>query len=93
MGDRVQVGANCKIMDNDQHSLDPVERRKDIRDNVGMKPVRIGDDCFIGTGSILLKGTVLGKNCVVGAGSVVHGEFPENSVIAGNPARIIKQLS
>lgn len=92
VGDRVQVGANCKIMDNDQHALDPEERRLDIRDNVGKKAVRIGDDCFIGTGSIILKGTVLGRNCVVGAGSVVHGEFPDNCVIAGNPAKIIKHL-
>lgn len=93
VGDRVQVGANCKIMDNDQHSLDPAERQQDIRDHVGMKPVCIGDDCFVGTGSILLKGTVLGKNCVVGAGSVVHGEFPDNCVIAGNPAKVIKRLT
>ena len=93
VGDHVQVGANCKIMDNDQHSLDPAERQQDIRDHVGKKPVKIGDDCFIGTGSILLKGTVLGKNCVVGAGSVVHGEFPDNCVIAGNPAKVIKRLT
>lgn len=92
IGNRVQVGANCKIMDNDQHSLDPVERSKDIRDNVGKRPVRIGDDCFIGASSIILKGTTLGKNCVVGAGSVVHGEFPDNCVIAGNPAKIIRRL-
>lgn len=92
VGNRVQVGANCKIMDNDQHSLDPAERYKDIRDNVGKRPVHIGDDCFIGTGCIILKGTMLGRNCVVGAGSVVHGEFPDNCVIAGNPAKIIKHL-
>lgn len=92
IGDRVQVGANCKIMDNDQHSLDSEERYKDIRDNVGKRPVRIGDDCFIGTGCIITKGTTLGKKCVVGAGSVVHGDFPDNCVIAGNPAKIIRYL-
>ena len=93
IGNRVQMGANCKIMDNDQHSLDPVERYKDIRDHVGKLPVHIGNDCFIGTGCIILKGTVLGDNCVVGAGSVVHGEFPDNCVIAGNPAKMIKHLT
>lgn len=92
VGNRVQVGANCKIMDNDQHSLDPIERYNDVRDNVGKRPVRIGDDCFIGASSIILKGTTLGRNCVVGAGSVVHGEFPDNCVIAGNPGKIIKHL-
>jgi acetyltransferase-like isoleucine patch superfamily enzyme len=92
VGNHVEIGANCKIMDNDQHSMNPVERRKDIRDNIGKKPVVIDDDCFIGAGCIILKGTTLGKNCIVGAGSVVHGEFPDNSVIAGNPARIIKKV-
>lgn len=93
IGDRVQIGANTKILDNDQHSIDPVERFKDIRDNVKRKPVIIGDDCFIGANVIILKGTVLGNKCVVGAGSVVHGEFPDGAVIAGNPAKIIKMLS
>lgn len=93
IGDRVQIGANTKILDNDQHAIDPVERYNDVRDNVKRLPIYIGDDCFIGANCIILKGTVLGKNCVVGAGSVVHGTFPDNSVIAGNPAKIIKILN
>ncbi|MCD7859021.1 MAG: hypothetical protein LUH51_02465 [Firmicutes bacterium] len=47
-------------------------------------------NCFIGCNTILLKGTVLGDGCVVGAGVVVSGEFPANSVIAGNPASILR---
>ncbi len=90
VGDRVQIGANTKIMDNDMHSLDPIERANDERKNIKHAPVRIGNDCFIGAQSIILKGTVLGDNCIVGAGSVVHGVFPDNVVIAGNPAKIIK---
>ena len=43
--------------------------------------------------TIILKGTTLGDNCIVGAGSVVHGDFPSNSMIAGNPARIIKMVN
>ena len=57
------------------------------------KPVIIGKNCFIGCNSIILKGTVLGDGCVVGAGAVVCGKFDDNSVIAGNPARIIKKLN
>ena len=90
VGERVQIGANTKIIDNDMHSLDPVERFKDIRTNVKKAPVTIGDDCFIGANCIILKGTVLGRNCIVGAGSIVHGSFPDNAIIAGNPAKIIK---
>ena len=52
----------------------------------------IGDNCFIGINSILLMGTRLGNNVIVGAGSVVHGSFPDNVVIAGNPAKIICTL-
>lgn len=89
VGDRVQIGANTKIIDNDMHSLSASDRALDIRDTIKKKPVTIEDDCFIGANSIILKGTRLGKKCIVGAGSVVHGDFPDNSIIAGNPAKII----
>ena len=52
----------------------------------------IGDNCFIGMNAIILMGTKIGNNCIVGAGSVVGGVFPDNVVIAGNPARIIRTL-
>ena len=55
------------------------------------RPIIIGDGCFIGSNFIILKGTNLGKNCVVGAGSVVSGSFPDNVIIAVNPAMIIKE--
>lgn len=54
-----------------------------------LKPVSIGENCFIGMKSILLPGTTLGNNVIVGAGSVVKGKFPDGVVIAGNPAKII----
>ena len=52
----------------------------------------IGDNCFIGMNSVILMGTHIGDNCIVGAGSVVHGNFPDNVVIAGNPAKVICTL-
>lgn len=54
------------------------------------RTVVIGEGCFLGANSIILKGTTLGKNVVVGAGSVASGAFPDNVIIAGNPARIIE---
>lgn len=53
---------------------------------------KIGKNCFIGANSIILMGAQIGDNVIVGAGSVVHGTFPDNVVIAGNPARIICTL-
>lgn len=54
--------------------------------------VVVGEDCFIGAHSFILKGVVLGKHCVVGANSVVASSFPPFSVIAGSPARRIRSL-
>lgn len=91
IGNNVLIGANCKIFDSDLHPLKAELRNPQKIEDVKKKPILIGDDCFIGANSIILKGTILGKNCVVGAGSIVHGTFPDNMIIAGNPARIIKE--
>ncbi|KZN44357.1 acyltransferase [Pseudoalteromonas luteoviolacea] len=70
-------------------------------DNVGwvpyspkiiMKGVEIGQDCWIGYDSLLLPGTRLGNNTVVAAKSVLKGSYPDNVLIAGNPAKVIKAL-
>ena len=54
------------------------------------KKTVIGKGTFIGFGSVIQSGTLLGKHCIVGANSVVRGEFPDYSVLAGTPAKIIK---
>jgi acetyltransferase-like isoleucine patch superfamily enzyme len=55
------------------------------------KPVSIGKHVWIGVGSIILPGVIIGDYAVVGAGSVVTANVPEGAIVAGNPARIIKQ--
>ncbi len=90
IGACTQIGGNVKILDNDFHPLEPEARRQDIKEEIKARPILIGKDCFIGTNAIILKGTVLGDGCIVGAGAVVSGEFPAGSVIAGNPARVIR---
>ncbi|GAB3656130.1 acyltransferase [Actinocorallia lasiicapitis] len=54
-------------------------------------PVEIGDGCWLGTQAIILPGTKLGKNVAVAGGAVVRGEFPDNCVIAGVPAKIVRR--
>lgn len=93
IGKNATIGANCKIIDNDFHPIDPEFRRLGLnKEHTARAPITIGDNCFIGMNSIILKGTTLGNNVVVGAGSVVHGSFPDNCIIAGNPAKIIRQI-
>lgn len=93
IGRNVLIGGNCKIIDNDFHPLHANKRNPQKVEDIGKRPIIIGDDCFIGANSIILKGTIIGRNCVIGAGSVVSGVFPDNVIIAGNPARIIKENS
>lgn len=93
IGDNTLIGGNCKIIDNDFHPVDISSRNSDIKEKIGTKPIKIGKNCFIGCNSIILKGTTLGDGCVVGAGAVVCGNFEENSIIAGNPAKVIKKIN
>lgn len=55
------------------------------------KGIVIGDDCWIGAKSTILDGAIIGKGCIVAAGAVVTGAFPDYSIIAGVPAKIIKK--
>ena len=55
-------------------------------------PIKIGDNCFIGAGSIVMPGVTVGNNCVVGAGSIVTRDIADNTVVAGCPARRICSL-
>lgn len=90
IGNYTRIGANCKIIDNDFHPTELEYRHKGLnKEYTRRKPIVIGNDCFIGANSIILKGTKLGNNVIVGAGSVVHGEWPDNCIIAGNPAKYI----
>ena len=92
IGDNTMIGGNAKILDNDFHPIEIEARLNDDKDKIGTRPVKIGKNCFIGCNALILKGTELGDGCVVGAGAVASGKFEENSVIAGNPARVIKKL-
>ena len=54
-------------------------------------PVSIGNNCFIGGGSVIKPGSRVGDNCIVAAGAVVSGEVPPRSIVAGNPGRVIRR--
>ncbi|MFC4220510.1 acyltransferase [Flagellimonas marina] len=92
IGKHVKIGGSVKIYDTDFHSLNAELRKNNITDIPVTKPVIIGNSCFIGAFSIILKGVSIGNNSIVGAGSVVTKSVPENEIWAGNPARFIKKL-
>lgn len=91
IGDRVNLGANCTITDTDFHPLQAGAAGTAPAPGAS-SAVMIAGDNFIGMHTIILKGSRIGKGTVVGAGSVVAGDFPPNVVVAGNPARVIREL-
>jgi acetyltransferase-like isoleucine patch superfamily enzyme len=99
IGDNCQFASSTLVTDTDFHPVDPDERLKQAAghgisfDSVKKAAVVIGDNVWIGWNCTILKGVVIGKNSIVGAGSVVlAGDYPADSIIAGNPARVVKKL-
>ena len=91
----VRIGKNCMLAPQvaiytATHPLDPEERNSGLEYG---KPVIIGDNCWIGGHATINPGVTLGNNVVVASGAVVTKSFPDNVVIGGNPARIIKEVN
>lgn len=89
IGDSCLIAANCQIFDSSGHDTFLARPSERIFSKGFVKPIVIGNNCWIGTSVIILPGTVLGDNCVVAAGSIVRGIFKKNSLIGGNPAKLI----
>lgn len=66
--------------------------RPDLRHNVYTKPVVVKEGAWIGAGAIVLPGVTIGRNAIVGAGSVVTKDVPDNMIVAGNPAKVIRPI-
>lgn len=94
IGQYCLIGANVSIVDTDFHPLKSQFRRYNTNHkDIGSATIVIEDNVFIGTGAVILKGVKIGKNSVVGAGSIVTKSIPPNSIVAGNPAKIIGNVS
>ena len=89
IGNGCQIGDLVAIYDSDFHELNPATR---TRSGGPSAPVVIGNNVWLGSRVMVLKGVSIGDNSVVGAMSVVTKSIPANCVAAGNPARVIRQL-
>ena len=92
IGDNVKIGANSILIDTDSHSLDYRMRRSPMTDGGKSAPIVVEDDVLIGANCIILKGVRIGARSVVGAGSVVTKDVPPDTIVAGNPAKVIKKI-
>ena len=103
IGDRVLIAHNVTILDSLTHPTAAIERHEHFRQiisdghpknvDLGERDVDIADDAWIGCASVILRGVSVGDGAIVGAGSVVMDDVPAWTIVAGNPARIIRELN
>jgi acetyltransferase-like isoleucine patch superfamily enzyme len=90
IADDALLGSRVVIYDSDFHELHPRRRRTG---SPAMAAVELSENVFIGDRVMILKGATIGADSVIGAGSVVSGRIPAGVIAAGNPARVIRELS
>ena len=100
--DDVLISYQCILADNDGHSISYSNRKNDLalatqkkpRDlnTTKSSPIKISRGAWIGLRTIILKGVTIGEGAVVGAGSVVTKDVPAWTIVAGNPARVIREI-
>ena len=89
VGSRTMFGPNVTVA-TAAHPTDPEQRRLGLQYNL---PVRIGENCWIGAGAIVLPGVTIGDDAVIGAGSVVTRDVPPGVVAVGNPCRVLREAT
>ena len=88
IGDNTMIGPNV-VLATAGHPIDPELRARGLQYNM---PVRIGNNCWLGAGVIVMPGVTIGDNTVIGAGSIVTKDIPANVVAVGNPCRVLRPV-
>ena len=88
IGDCTMLGPNV-VLATAGHPIDPELRGRGLQYNL---PVRIGRNCWLGAGVIVMPGVTIGDNTVIGAGSIVTKDIPANVVAVGNPCRVLRPV-
>ncbi len=89
VGDHTMLAPNVTLATG-THPILPELRERGCQYNL---PIRIGNNCWIGAGAVIMPGITIGDNTVVGAGSVVTKDLPANVVAVGNPCRVLRPIS
>lgn len=89
VGDDVRIGPRCQLL-TAQHPVEDHARRREGWERP--LPIRIGDNTWLGAGVIVCPGVTIGPDAVVGAGSVVTRDVPPRVLVAGDPARVLRDL-
>lgn len=103
IGDNVLISHNVGIVDTNSHEIDYIEREERYKDLIANGPwitkgsvitnsIVIKDNVWINFGAIILKGVTIGKGAIIAAGAVVTKDVPDFTIVAGNPAVIVKCL-
>ena len=102
IGDRVLISHNVNIFDSLTHPLGARQRHAQFREimqtghprsiDLGEQPVTVGNDAWVGANACVLRGITIGEGAVIGAGSVVTHDVPPFTIVAGSPARVIREL-
>ena len=103
IGNRVLIGHNCNIFDNDIHPFDKDERHNQFKNilasghpkkiNLNDAEVTIDDDVWIGANVTIMKGVEIGKGAIIGAGSIVTKNVESLTVSTGSPSKITRRLN
>ena len=88
VGDNTMFGPNV-VLATAGHPICPELREKGLQFNM---PIRIGCNCWLGAGVIVMPGVTIGDNVVIGAGSVVTKDIPSHVVAVGNPCRVLREV-
>ena len=88
IGDCTMLGPNVTIA-TAGHPIDPELRSRGLQYNI---PVRIGKNCWLGAGVIVMPGVTIGDNTVIGAGSIVTKDIPSGVVAVGNPCKVMREV-
>lgn len=90
IGNHVNLAQGVVVSGLNHNFQDPTKRIDE--QGVSTSQITIGDDVWIGANSVITAGVTIGTHCVIAAGSVVTNDVPDNTLVAGCPARVIKQL-